>query len=101
MLYTLTPSICRMNQRAERLEQLLIQEQYVPDFNKTIRRVSYQDGVKFYFPDDTWVSIRFSGTEPVLRIFLEANDAAEAKQFKDVVLNDTRLNLNTPQEAFV
>lgn len=85
----------------ERLDQLLIQEQYVPNFNKTLQRVSYLDGVKFYFPDDTWVSIRFSGTEPVLRIFLEANDAVEATQFKDAVLNDTRLNLKTPQEAFV
>ena len=53
------------------------------------------DGVKYYFLDDSWLSIRFSGTEPVLRIFMEATSAAEAEQFKEIVLSDECLELST------
>ena len=56
----------------KRLETLLFAEKYVPDFGKEVNQVSYMDGVKFYFADETWLSIRFSGTEPILRIFMEA-----------------------------
>ena len=42
----------------------------LPDFDLSIRRVSYEDGCKVYF-DGAWVIIRFSGTEPRVRIFAE------------------------------
>ena len=76
-----------------RLEELLMEEKYVPEFGKEIQQISYIDGVKFYFADETWLSIRFSGTEPILRIFLEARDRADAEYFKQVILNDQQLNL--------
>ncbi|GAC1328835.1 MAG: phosphoglucomutase/phosphomannomutase family protein [Candidatus Dormibacteria bacterium] len=34
--------------------------------------VRSDDGFKFYFADGSWVLVRFSGTEPVLRIYAEA-----------------------------
>ena len=34
------------------------------------------DGFKFFFEDGTWVMIRPSGTEPVLRVYSEAPDSA-------------------------
>lgn len=76
-----------------RLNSLLMEEKYVPDFGKEIAQISYVDGVKFYFADETWVSIRFSGTEPVLRIFMEALNERDAQQFKYTILQDSRLNL--------
>jgi phosphomannomutase len=41
-------------------------------------RVSYLEGFKAYFPDDSFVICRFSGTEPLLRIFAEAHSAEYA-----------------------
>lgn len=41
------------------------------------RRVSsenFKDGFKYLFGDDSWLLIRPSGTEPVLRLYSEAND---------------------------
>ncbi|MBM4458662.1 MAG: glucosamine-1-phosphate N-acetyltransferase [Chloroflexi bacterium] len=37
-----------------------------------VSRVSHADGVKFYLANDGWALLRFSGTEPVLRLFAEA-----------------------------
>ena len=36
------------------------------------------DGCKVYFEDDSWVSVRFSGTEDLMRIFSEMPDEEEA-----------------------
>ena len=43
-----------------------------------IERVSYDDGIKIYLENDNWVLLRFSGTEPVLRIFAEADTPEKA-----------------------
>ncbi len=34
------------------------------------------DGVKFLLADGSWFLLRFSGTEPVIRLYLEAGDEA-------------------------
>jgi phosphomannomutase len=39
-----------------------------------IRQVSDVDGVKYILADDSWLLIRPSGTEPVLRIYAEAHE---------------------------
>lgn len=78
----------------QRLNRLLLEEKYVPGFGKELAQIAYMDGVKYYFLDDSWLSIRFSGTEPVLRIFMEATSAAEAEQFKEIVLSDECLELS-------
>jgi phosphomannomutase len=44
-----------------------------PQLNgETVSRVDTLDGVKFYMADQSWLLIRPSGTEPVLRIYAEA-----------------------------
>lgn len=40
-------------------------------------RVNTMDGIKFYRADNSWLLIRPSGTEPVLRIYAEARSDAE------------------------
>ena len=77
-----------------RLQHILFKEKYIPKFSKEIKDILYIDGVKCYFKNGTWLSIRFSGTEPVLRIFMEMNDQIEVKDSIDTILNDKRLSLN-------
>lgn len=41
---------------------------------QTVRQVDTRDGVKYRMADDSWLLIRPSGTEPVLRVYGEAPD---------------------------
>jgi len=55
-------------------------EKQLPDFDFEIDKVSYEDGAKVYFKNGGWVIARFSGTEPLLRIFAEMADKDTAEQ---------------------
>ena len=41
-------------------------------------KVSHADGTKFYLGNDNWALVRFSGTEPILRLFVEAESPDKA-----------------------
>lgn len=43
-------------------------------------KVSHEDGTKFLLENDNWLLLRFSGTEPVLRIMAEADTPEKANQ---------------------
>ena len=62
----------------ERIRRLIMEEKRLPAFRHPVRRVSYLDGCKVYF-DSAWVIIRFSGTEPRIRIFAEDDTVHHAK----------------------
>ena len=61
-----------------RIGRTLMEDKALPDFGVDIQRVSYADGCKVYFRDGGWVVCRFSGTEPLLRVFCEMDDAGRA-----------------------
>lgn len=44
--------------------------------NETVVKVDSYDGVKYHLADDSWLLIRPSGTEPVLRVYAEAGSEA-------------------------
>ncbi len=46
-----------------------------------IERISTRDGIKFYFAGEQWLLLRFSGTEPLLRIFAEAESEERVDAF--------------------
>lgn len=64
----------------ERLVNLLFEEKQLPTFSKEIDHVSYLDGVKVYFKNNDWIIARFSGTEPLIRIFAESSSATDANR---------------------
>jgi alpha-D-glucose phosphate-specific phosphoglucomutase len=46
-------------------------------------KVTDYDGLKVYFEGDNWALLRFSGTEPLLRIFAEADTPEKARALVD------------------
>ena len=64
------------NKVCEKIRELLL----LPEFSDPIAKVSYLDGVKVYFQDGGWIIARFSGTEPLLRIFCEQSTREQAEE---------------------
>src|SRR5437667_11483627 len=54
-----------------------------------VQRVRSDDGFKFYLADGSWVLLRASGTEPLIRIYSEAADSegveARLSALEDIV----------------
>ncbi len=65
------------------VNDIIFVKKQLPDFSKHIASVSYQDGCKVYFDDNSFVICRFSGTEPLLRIFAESSDKQTAQGYID------------------
>lgn len=61
--------------------RILMEEKQIPEFSQPIAKVDYMDGCKIYFEDDSFVSCRFSGTEPLLRLFAEASTKEQAEEY--------------------
>ncbi|MFA5341440.1 MAG: phosphoglucomutase/phosphomannomutase family protein [Clostridia bacterium] len=57
-----------------RLSNMLYLDRLIPDFSIQVDKLSYEDGLKVYFTNGGWLVARFSGTEPLLRVFAEMPD---------------------------
>ncbi|HEX3383615.1 MAG TPA: phosphoglucomutase/phosphomannomutase family protein, partial [Mucilaginibacter sp.] len=53
--------------------------------NLKVTKTEDMDGYKFHFEDESWVMIRPSGTEPVLRVYAEAPSSADSFKILDTV----------------
>lgn len=70
---------CRFSlEKKAELQDLLFTQKKVPDFGIEVAKVSYMDGFKAYFKNGGWIICRFSGTEPVIRVFCEQSTIEEA-----------------------
>ena len=59
-------------QKKKELEKRISADKELPNLEPfETERVSYMDGCKVYLKGGGWASIRFSGTEPLLRVFCE------------------------------
>ena len=71
------------------LYNAIMEEKRVPTFVEKPQKVGYMDGCKVYFKDGSFVSCRFSGTEPLLRFMAESDTKERAdcfvKAFEDLV----------------
>lgn len=68
------------HEKKEEIFQRLMIDKLIPDLPYEIDKISYLDGCKIYFSNGGWIITRFSGTEPLLRIFCEMPEAEDAKQ---------------------
>ena len=60
------------------MNKVLMEERKLPELPYEIEKVSYMDGCKVYFKNGGWVIGRFSGTEPLIRIFCEMPEKEDA-----------------------
>ena len=52
-----------------------------------IIKKDYKDGIKLYFDDNkTWILVRPSGTEPLLRIYIESDNQDKINNIKSVII---------------
>lgn len=66
------------------IRRRILTEKQLPDFPLTVKKVSYADGCKVYF-DSGWIIVRFSGTEPRVRIFAEMDTRQHADELVKVM----------------
>ncbi len=71
-------------EKKQELQWFLFAEKNLPELSFAIDHVSYLDGCKVYFENGGWVIARFSGTEPLLRLFSEMPDKADAVHICDL-----------------
>ena len=62
------------------MQKILMEDKLLPELPEEIDHISYLDGSKVYFRNGGWVIARFSGTEPLLRIFCEMPEASQAAE---------------------
>ena len=67
-----------------RMQEILMEEKKVPGLPFEIDHISYMDGCKIYFKTGGWVVARFSGTEPLLRIFCEMPEREDAAKVSGI-----------------
>ena len=72
-------------ERKDMLMERIYVEQELPTLPFEIDHVSYMDGCKVYFQNGGWVVIRFSGTEPLLRVFCEMPTRSDAAMVCDLI----------------
>ena len=58
-----------------------------PSFSYKPKFINQIDGTKFVFEDNSWVLIRFSGTENVLRYYMEFSTEIECERNEKAVMN--------------
>ncbi len=65
-------------EKKEHIKKILLEDKKMPALPFEVEKVSYLDGCKVYFKNGGWVTARFSGTEPLLRIFCEMQSEEDA-----------------------
>lgn len=71
-------------EKKEHIRKILLEDKSLPNIDYEIDKISYLDGLKIYLKDGGWISVRFSGTEPLLRIFCEMKEKADAERFCEI-----------------
>ena len=73
--------------KKDNLIKTLFEDKKLPEFPLKIADISYLDGCKVIFENGGWIIARFSGTEPVIRIFCEMETLELANEITDVLKN--------------
>lgn len=81
----------RIDEKLENQEQVkkaLLNTEKIKELgNYKVTKVNKIDGVKLYFDDGSWILVRPSGTEPLLRIYIECDSLDKLEKFKENIKN--------------
>lgn len=66
------------------INDLIMVHKMIPNFGIKVAKVSYEDGCKVYFDNGDYIICRFSGTEPLLRIFAESSTKEKALEYIEI-----------------
>src|SRR5467141_240948 len=55
-----------------------LKTEFTEFLGRRVANIDRTDGAKFVFDDGTWMLLRLSGTEPLLRLYVEADSAASS-----------------------
>lgn len=76
-------------ERIQKIQRLLHDGEQ-PNFGRLrVKKKSFTDGFKFEFEDESWLLIRPSGTEPLLRVYAEARSVARVKKLLKTAIKFT------------
>jgi phosphomannomutase len=67
-------------EKKQDLQDILFNKKLLPAFSEEIEKVTWLDGCKVTFKNGGWIICRFSGTEPLLRIFCEQETMEKANE---------------------
>ncbi len=79
-------------ERKAEIQKLLLTDKKLPSLPFETEKVSYLDGSKVYFKNGGWGIARFSGTEPLLRIFCEMPSPKDAANVCGIYERFLKLN---------
>ena len=68
----------------EEIAGRVFERRELPAFDKPVERIGWEDGCKVWFRE-AWIIVRFSGTEPRLRVFAEAPTVEGAEALVNVM----------------
>ena len=77
--------------RKAEISSRVFERRELPEFDAPVERVSWQDGCKLCFADGSWLILRFSGTEPRVRVFAEAETVERARALVGVMAEFLKL----------
>ncbi|MFZ2538069.1 MAG: phosphoglucomutase/phosphomannomutase family protein [Oscillospiraceae bacterium] len=75
------------HEKKAQLQELLFVQRKLPEFPIEVEKVSYMDGCKVYFKNGGWIICRFSGTEPLIRIFCEQSTIEAADEITRTMID--------------
>jgi phosphomannomutase len=62
-----------------------------------VKEISHKDGVKFYLEEGSWVLLRPSGTEPLMRVYMETNALEKIDLIFEIL--ELKINRLAPAES--
>ncbi|PJC47973.1 MAG: hypothetical protein CO035_05315 [Candidatus Omnitrophica bacterium CG_4_9_14_0_2_um_filter_42_8] len=71
------------DEKKKKLMELLKTDPPKQVCGKIVKEIKSFDGHKFIMPDNSWLILRLSGTEPILRIYAEASSEKIALSYLD------------------
>ncbi|MCL2818614.1 MAG: phosphoglucosamine mutase [Actinomycetia bacterium] len=82
-MYYLRRDLTLDEETAQRFRTDLVHSSPTQMAGRPVREIERLDGLKLHFDDDEWLLLRGSGTEPLIRIYAEANTPEQMTAYLD------------------